>query len=157
MIRVEHLTKRYRTVAAIGGLSFEVGPGRVAGPLGPNRAGETTTLPILLILVEDSVAVARETLRVPIQRARTHPPRTRQPGIRRRRNPGCRLRRGTFRALSHRTRSLSQATATQSATKISRIGSDVDYPAPVGPRAPATRPGPTTKLTPPIAATVLYL
>jgi ABC-2 type transport system ATP-binding protein len=48
MIRIEHLTERYRTVAAIDGLSFEVGPGRVTGSLGPNGAGATTTLRILL-------------------------------------------------------------------------------------------------------------
>jgi ABC-2 type transport system ATP-binding protein len=48
MIRVDHLTKRYRTVTAVDGLSFVVGPGRVTGFLGPNGAGKTTTLRMLL-------------------------------------------------------------------------------------------------------------
>ena len=47
MVRVHHLTKRYRTVTAVDGLSVEAGPGRVTGFLGPNGAGKTTTLPIL--------------------------------------------------------------------------------------------------------------
>jgi ABC-2 type transport system ATP-binding protein len=48
MIRIEHLTKRYRTLTALDGLSFEVGPGRVTGFLRPNGAGKTTTLRMLL-------------------------------------------------------------------------------------------------------------
>ena len=40
MITVDHLTKRYGTVVAVDGLSFEVGPGRVTGFLGPNGAGQ---------------------------------------------------------------------------------------------------------------------
>ena len=48
MITVHHLTKHYGKVAAVDGLSFEVGPGRVTGFLGPNGAGKTTTLRILL-------------------------------------------------------------------------------------------------------------
>jgi len=48
MITIEHLTKRYRKITAVDGLSFEVGPGRVTGFLGPNGAGKTTTLRMLL-------------------------------------------------------------------------------------------------------------
>ncbi len=48
MVRVHHLTKRYRTVTAVDDLSFEAGPGRATGFLGPNGAGKTTTLRILL-------------------------------------------------------------------------------------------------------------
>ena len=48
MLSVDHLTKRYRTVTAVDGLSFEVEPGRVTGFLGPNGAGKTTTLRMLL-------------------------------------------------------------------------------------------------------------
>jgi ABC-2 type transport system ATP-binding protein len=48
MITVDHLTKRYKTVTAVDGLSFQVGPGRVTGFLGPNGAGKTTTLRMLL-------------------------------------------------------------------------------------------------------------
>ena len=35
MIAIDHLTKRYRNITAVDGLSFEVGPGRVTGFLGP--------------------------------------------------------------------------------------------------------------------------
>ena len=38
MITIDHL-KRYRNITAVDGLSFEVGPGRVTGFLGPNGAG----------------------------------------------------------------------------------------------------------------------
>jgi ABC-2 type transport system ATP-binding protein len=48
MIKIDHLTKRYATVTAVDGLSFEVVPGRVTGFLGPNGAGKTTTLRMLL-------------------------------------------------------------------------------------------------------------
>ncbi len=48
MIIVNQLTKRYGPVAAVDGLSFEVGHGRITGFLGPNGAGKTTTLRILL-------------------------------------------------------------------------------------------------------------
>jgi ABC-2 type transport system ATP-binding protein len=58
MINVDHLTKRYRTVAAVDGLSFEVGPGRVTGFLGPNGAGKTTTLRMLLGLVTPTSGTA---------------------------------------------------------------------------------------------------
>ena len=40
MITVHQLTKHYRSVAAVDGLTFEVGPGRVTGFLGPNGAGQ---------------------------------------------------------------------------------------------------------------------
>src|SRR6516225_2811804 len=48
MITTDHLTKRYRNITAVDGLSFQVGPGRVTGFLGPNGAGKTTTLRMLL-------------------------------------------------------------------------------------------------------------
>jgi ABC-2 type transport system ATP-binding protein len=47
MITVDHLTKRYGSVTAVDGLSFEVGPGRVTGFSGPNGAGETATPGVL--------------------------------------------------------------------------------------------------------------
>jgi len=43
MITVDHLTKRYQNTAAVDGLSFHVGPGRVTGFLGPNGAGKPVT------------------------------------------------------------------------------------------------------------------
>ncbi len=58
MINVDHLTKRYGTVAAVDGLSFEVGSGRVTGFLGPNGAGKTTTLRMLLGLTAPTSGTA---------------------------------------------------------------------------------------------------
>lgn len=57
-IRVERLTKRYRGVAAVDDLSFEVRAGAVTGFLGPNGAGKTTTLRILLGLARPSAGRA---------------------------------------------------------------------------------------------------
>jgi ABC-2 type transport system ATP-binding protein len=58
MINIDHLTKRYGDIAAVDGLSFEVGPGRVTGFLGPNGAGKTTTLRMLLGLAAPTSGTA---------------------------------------------------------------------------------------------------
>jgi ABC-2 type transport system ATP-binding protein len=47
-ISFDRLTKRYGSVLAVDGLSFDVEPGRVTGFLGPNGSGKTTTLRMLL-------------------------------------------------------------------------------------------------------------
>jgi ABC-2 type transport system ATP-binding protein len=49
VIRVEHLTKRYKksALAAVDDISFEVEPGELFAFLGPNGAGKTTTISIL--------------------------------------------------------------------------------------------------------------
>lgn len=47
MISVSHLTKRYRGIAVVDDVSFEVERGDVVGFLGPNGAGKTTTMRIL--------------------------------------------------------------------------------------------------------------
>jgi ABC-2 type transport system ATP-binding protein len=44
----EKLTKRYGTVTAVDGLSFEVRPGVVTGFLGPNGSGKSTTMRLFL-------------------------------------------------------------------------------------------------------------
>jgi ABC-2 type transport system ATP-binding protein len=53
-IVISGLTKQYKNLRAVDGLSFTVEPGRVTGFLGPNGAGKTTTLRMLLNLVTPS-------------------------------------------------------------------------------------------------------
>jgi ABC-2 type transport system ATP-binding protein len=50
-IEIRGISKRFGSVQAVSGLSFEVDEGRVTGFLGPNGAGKSTTLRILLGLV----------------------------------------------------------------------------------------------------------
>ena len=47
IIRVTDLRKRYGSLVAVDGVSFEVGEGEVFGILGPNGAGKTTTLEMI--------------------------------------------------------------------------------------------------------------
>ena len=47
-ISVRDLTKRYRQVTAVNGLTFDVAPGTTTALLGGNGAGKTTTISILL-------------------------------------------------------------------------------------------------------------
>ncbi len=48
MIGVRGLTKRYGSVLAVENLSFDVEPGKVTGFLGPNDAGKSTTMRMML-------------------------------------------------------------------------------------------------------------
>jgi ABC-2 type transport system ATP-binding protein len=57
-IVVNGLTKQYKRVRAVDGLSFTVQPGRVTGFLGPNGAGKTTTLRMILNLVMPTAGTA---------------------------------------------------------------------------------------------------
>ncbi|GGJ94770.1 ABC transporter ATP-binding protein [Pilimelia anulata] len=57
-IIVKDLTKRYKKVTAVEGVTFDVEPGRVTGFLGPNGAGKTTTLRMILGLVRPTAGVA---------------------------------------------------------------------------------------------------
>src|SRR5687767_177460 len=50
-VEIQGLVKRFGSVQAVDGLSFDVQPGRVTGFLGPNGAGKSTTLRALLGLV----------------------------------------------------------------------------------------------------------
>src|SRR5438477_1853504 len=55
VISIENLSKRYRRVTALEGLSLEVSEGSVFGLIGSNGVGKTTTIKILMsILVADS-------------------------------------------------------------------------------------------------------
>jgi ABC-2 type transport system ATP-binding protein len=47
MIRLENLTKRFREVTAVDGVSLRVATGEIYGFLGPNGAGKTTTIKML--------------------------------------------------------------------------------------------------------------
>jgi ABC-2 type transport system ATP-binding protein len=48
VIKLEHLTKRYKDTLAIDDLDFEVRPGVITGFLGPNGSGKSTTMRIIL-------------------------------------------------------------------------------------------------------------
>ena len=50
-IRIENMTRRFRGVTAVEGLSLEVPAGSVFGLLGENGAGKTTTIQVLLGLL----------------------------------------------------------------------------------------------------------
>ncbi len=52
MIVIEALAKRYGSVQAVQGVSFQALDGQVTGLLGPNGAGKTTTLRMLSSLVQ---------------------------------------------------------------------------------------------------------
>ena len=44
VITASQLTKKYKDVAAVDGISFEIAPGESFGFLGPNGAGKSTTM-----------------------------------------------------------------------------------------------------------------
>ena len=48
MIEVERVSKRYRDKLAVEYLTFTVEPGSVTGLLGPNRAGRSTTMRVIV-------------------------------------------------------------------------------------------------------------
>jgi len=51
--------RRFREVAAVDGISFQIGAGEVVGFLGPNGAGKTTTLKMLAGLLYPTAGEAR--------------------------------------------------------------------------------------------------
>ncbi|MEU0509370.1 ATP-binding cassette domain-containing protein [Amycolatopsis sp. NPDC006125] len=57
-LKIDRLSKRYGSVVALDGISFEVAPGELFGFVGSNGAGKTTTMRIVLgVLAADSGAV----------------------------------------------------------------------------------------------------
>ncbi|MBN2116354.1 MAG: ABC transporter ATP-binding protein [Anaerolineales bacterium] len=54
VIRVENLTRRFGDFVAVDHVNFEVQAGEVVGYLGPNGSGKTTTIRMLLGLLEPS-------------------------------------------------------------------------------------------------------
>src|SRR3972149_6217285 len=54
VIKVENLTRRFGDFVAVDHINFEVGAGEVVGYLGPNGSGKTTTIRMLLGLLEPS-------------------------------------------------------------------------------------------------------
>lgn len=54
MIRVDHVQRRFRSVAAIDDLSFSVHPGELFGVLGPDGAGKTTLLRMMAAVLNPS-------------------------------------------------------------------------------------------------------
>src|SRR5215472_2363690 len=57
-IEVCQLSKQFRSVTALDGLTFAVRPGQVTGFLGPNGAGKTTTMRIVLGLISPTAGTA---------------------------------------------------------------------------------------------------
>src|SRR5437763_7965920 len=51
IIRLENVTKYYKTFPAVNNISFEIGKGEVFGFIGPNGAGKTTTIKMLATLM----------------------------------------------------------------------------------------------------------
>jgi ABC-2 type transport system ATP-binding protein len=54
IINVQNLSKHFKTIHAVDGISFTVNEGEVFGFLGPNGAGKTTTINILCTLLSPS-------------------------------------------------------------------------------------------------------
>ena len=54
VIYVENLTRRFGDFTAVDHINFEVNEGEVVGYLGPNGSGKTTTIRMLLGLLEPS-------------------------------------------------------------------------------------------------------
>lgn len=54
ILEVKNLSKSFKGIAAVDGISFEIEKGKITGLLGPNGAGKTTTIQMLLGLIKPS-------------------------------------------------------------------------------------------------------
>src|SRR5882724_8246357 len=54
MLEVRGLTKRFRGITAVNGVSFIVRPGEITGYLGPNGSGKSTTVKMMTGLLHPS-------------------------------------------------------------------------------------------------------
>ena len=52
VLRIQNLTKKYGAITAVNNLSLEINAGEVYGLLGPNGSGKTTTLGIILGIIQ---------------------------------------------------------------------------------------------------------
>ena len=59
MIEVENLTKYYKGIRAVEGITFNVSKGEIVGFLGPNGAGKTTTMRIIACFIPATKGTAR--------------------------------------------------------------------------------------------------
>jgi ABC-2 type transport system ATP-binding protein len=59
MIKLENVSKFYKTFPAVNNLNLEIGRGEVFGFIGPNGAGKTTTIKMLATLMLPSEGVVR--------------------------------------------------------------------------------------------------
>src|SRR5262245_9186329 len=53
-LEIQHLTKRYRGVLAVNDVSFTIAPGEILGYVGHNGAGKSTTVKMIIGLIEPS-------------------------------------------------------------------------------------------------------
>lgn len=58
MLTLSGLTKRFKSVAAVSDVSFDVSPGEIFGLLGANGAGKTTTLRMLATMLSPTAGTA---------------------------------------------------------------------------------------------------
>ena len=59
IIQVEHLTRKFGDFVAVDDISFTVQPGEIVGYLGPNGCGKTTTIRMLLGLLQPTAGQAK--------------------------------------------------------------------------------------------------
>ncbi len=66
------LTREYRLVRAVDGISFEIEPGELVGYIGPNGAGKSTTIKMLTGLLVPTGGELQVNGRVPWKERQTH-------------------------------------------------------------------------------------